>query len=117
MLPRLLLKTLRWLHSEHYPYLLVNIGSGVSMVRVDGENKFTRVSGGSAWHELLICCDGSLLIATEAHLSSALPGSCTQLLLHPHHCFPMPDEVLCRHQHWRWHVLGAVQAAHWDGQL
>lgn len=30
---------------EHYPYLLVNIGSGVSMVRVDGENKFTRVSG------------------------------------------------------------------------
>ena len=35
------------LHSttEHYPYLLVNIGSGVSMVRVDGESKFTRVSG------------------------------------------------------------------------
>ncbi|KAL4445797.1 hypothetical protein ABPG77_008996 [Micractinium sp. CCAP 211/92] len=31
--------------AEHYPYLLVNIGSGVSMVRVDGENKFTRVSG------------------------------------------------------------------------
>ncbi|PSC76368.1 Pantothenate kinase 2 isoform B [Micractinium conductrix] len=30
---------------EQYPYLLVNIGSGVSMVRVDGENKFTRVSG------------------------------------------------------------------------
>ncbi len=31
--------------AEHYPYLLVSIGSGVSMVRVDGENKFTRVSG------------------------------------------------------------------------
>ena len=31
--------------AEHYPYLLVNIGSGVSMVRVDGENKFQRVSG------------------------------------------------------------------------
>ena len=31
--------------AEHYPYLLVNIGSGVSMVRVDGESKFTRVSG------------------------------------------------------------------------
>lgn len=30
---------------EHYPYLLVNIGSGVSMVRVDGESKFQRVSG------------------------------------------------------------------------
>jgi hypothetical protein len=31
--------------AEHYPYLLVNIGSGVSIVRVDGENKFQRVSG------------------------------------------------------------------------
>lgn len=30
-----------------YPYLLVNIGSGVSIVRVDGENKFERVSGSS----------------------------------------------------------------------
>jgi pantothenate kinase len=28
-----------------YPYLLVNIGSGVSMVRVDNENSFDRVSG------------------------------------------------------------------------
>ena len=28
-----------------YPYLLVNIGSGVSMVRVDGEDKYQRVSG------------------------------------------------------------------------
>jgi hypothetical protein len=35
-------------HAEHYPYLLVNIGSGVSMVRVDGENKFQRVSGEQA---------------------------------------------------------------------
>jgi type II pantothenate kinase len=28
-----------------FPYLLVNIGSGVSMVRVDGEGRHTRVSG------------------------------------------------------------------------
>ncbi|KAL6182431.1 hypothetical protein ACLB2K_043852 [Fragaria x ananassa] len=28
-----------------YPYLLVNIGSGVSMIKVDGEGKFQRVSG------------------------------------------------------------------------
>jgi len=28
-----------------YPYLLVNIGSGVSMVRVDGEGQYQRVSG------------------------------------------------------------------------
>ena len=28
-----------------YPYLLVNIGSGVSMVRVDGEGRHQRVSG------------------------------------------------------------------------
>ncbi len=31
--------------ADLYPYLLVNIGSGVSMVRVDGEGKFLRVSG------------------------------------------------------------------------
>ena len=31
--------------STVYPYLLVNIGSGVSMVRVDGENSYDRVSG------------------------------------------------------------------------
>lgn len=31
--------------SSMYPYLLVNIGSGVSMVRVDDERSFTRVSG------------------------------------------------------------------------
>ena len=28
-----------------HPYLLVNIGSGVSMVRVDGEGKYQRISG------------------------------------------------------------------------
>ncbi|OAY34526.1 pantothenate kinase 1 [Manihot esculenta] len=31
--------------SNLYPYLLVNIGSGVSMIKVDGEDKFERVSG------------------------------------------------------------------------
>ena len=30
-----------------FPYLLVNIGSGVSIVRVDGEGECTRVSGSS----------------------------------------------------------------------
>ncbi|GAA0148878.1 kinase [Lithospermum erythrorhizon] len=30
-----------------FPYLLVNIGSGVSMIKVDGEDKFQRVSGTS----------------------------------------------------------------------
>lgn len=30
-----------------FPYLLVNIGSGVSMIKVDGEDKFERVSGTS----------------------------------------------------------------------
>ncbi|KDD75300.1 fumble, partial [Helicosporidium sp. ATCC 50920] len=30
---------------EVYPYLLVNIGSGVSMVKVEGEKQFVRVSG------------------------------------------------------------------------
>nr|GMD13338.1 pantothenate kinase 1 [Ipomoea batatas] len=33
--------------NDLYPYLLVNIGSGVSMIKVDGDNKFERVSGTS----------------------------------------------------------------------
>ncbi|KAK4376880.1 hypothetical protein RND71_003176 [Anisodus tanguticus] len=33
--------------NDLYPYLLVNIGSGVSMIKVDGEGKFQRVSGTS----------------------------------------------------------------------
>lgn len=35
--------------SELFPYLLVNIGSGVSIIRVDGpgEDEFSRVSGSS----------------------------------------------------------------------
>lgn len=35
--------------SELFPYLLVNIGSGVSIIRVDGpgEGQHTRVSGSS----------------------------------------------------------------------
>ncbi|KAL3716877.1 hypothetical protein ACJRO7_008454 [Eucalyptus globulus] len=32
-------------HNELFPYLLVNIGSGVSMIKVDGDGKFQRVSG------------------------------------------------------------------------
>ncbi|XP_019417441.1 PREDICTED: pantothenate kinase 2-like [Lupinus angustifolius] len=31
--------------NDLFPYLLVNIGSGVSMIKVDGEGKFERVSG------------------------------------------------------------------------
>ncbi|KAM7468651.1 hypothetical protein LguiB_016213 [Lonicera macranthoides] len=34
-------------HNDLYPYLLVNIGSGVSMIKVDGNDKFERVSGTS----------------------------------------------------------------------
>ncbi|KAI4314336.1 hypothetical protein L6164_027255 [Bauhinia variegata] len=34
-------------HNDLYPYLLVNIGSGVSMIKVDGAGKFERVSGTS----------------------------------------------------------------------
>lgn len=32
-------------HNDLYPYLLVNIGSGVSMIKVDGDGQFERVSG------------------------------------------------------------------------
>ncbi|KAG6766401.1 hypothetical protein NC652_021976 [Populus alba x Populus x berolinensis] len=34
-------------HNDLYPYLLVNIGSGVSMIKVDGDGNFERVSGTS----------------------------------------------------------------------
>ncbi|KAI4328270.1 hypothetical protein L6164_020637 [Bauhinia variegata] len=34
-------------HNDLYPYLLVNIGSGVSMIKVEGAGKFERVSGTS----------------------------------------------------------------------
>jgi type II pantothenate kinase len=33
--------------SDIYPYLLVNIGSGVSMIKVSGPQKFERVGGSS----------------------------------------------------------------------
>lgn len=33
--------------SDLYPYLLVNIGSGVSMLKVDGDGQYERVSGSS----------------------------------------------------------------------
>ncbi|XP_038982983.1 LOW QUALITY PROTEIN: pantothenate kinase 2-like [Phoenix dactylifera] len=32
-------------HNDLFPYLLVNIGSGVSMIKVEGDGKFQRVSG------------------------------------------------------------------------
>lgn len=32
-------------NNDLFPYLLVNIGSGVSMIKVDGDGKFQRVSG------------------------------------------------------------------------
>ncbi|KAM3703885.1 hypothetical protein ACB098_04G130700 [Castanea mollissima] len=32
-------------HNDLFPYLLVNIGSGVSVIKVDGDGKFQRVSG------------------------------------------------------------------------
>ncbi|KAK4261318.1 hypothetical protein QN277_004332 [Acacia crassicarpa] len=34
-------------HNDLYPYLLVSIGSGVSMIKVEGDGKFERVSGTS----------------------------------------------------------------------
>ncbi|KAG7588176.1 Type II pantothenate kinase [Arabidopsis suecica] len=34
-------------HNDLYPYLLVNIGSGVSMIKVDGDGKYERISGTS----------------------------------------------------------------------
>ncbi|XP_047960555.1 pantothenate kinase 1-like isoform X2 [Salvia hispanica] len=34
-------------HKDLYPYLLVTVGSGVSMIKVDGDNNFERVSGTS----------------------------------------------------------------------
>lgn len=33
--------------ADIYPYLLVNIGSGVSMIKVSGPNEFERIGGSS----------------------------------------------------------------------
>ena len=33
--------------SDLYPYLLVNIGSGVSLLKVEGDGQYERVSGSS----------------------------------------------------------------------
>ncbi|XP_039057960.1 pantothenate kinase 2-like isoform X1 [Hibiscus syriacus] len=32
-------------HNDMFPYLLVNVGSGISIIKVDGDGKFQRVSG------------------------------------------------------------------------
>ncbi|URE13212.1 pantothenate kinase [Musa troglodytarum] len=32
-------------HNDMFPYLLVNVGSGVSIIKVDGDGKYQRVSG------------------------------------------------------------------------
>ncbi|KAL7599108.1 hypothetical protein Lser_V15G21444 [Lactuca serriola] len=56
-------------HNELYPYLLVNIGSGVSMMKVDGDRKFqqvngTNVGGGTYWGlgKLLTKCNRVLIL-------------------------------------------------------
>jgi len=72
--------------AEHYPYLLVNIGSGVSMVRVDGEHKFTRVSGESC---------AALPCASTSHgapaTTSNVPRAATALLsCHCHYTLQGP---------------------------
>jgi len=33
--------------TDLYPYLLVNIGSGVSVIKVEGDGKYERISGSS----------------------------------------------------------------------
>ncbi|GKC41746.1 pantothenate kinase 1 [Tanacetum coccineum] len=40
-------------HNDLFPYLLVNIGSGVSMIKVDGDGKFERVSGTSGNNKVI----------------------------------------------------------------
>ncbi|KAK4766632.1 hypothetical protein SAY87_008274 [Trapa incisa] len=54
-------------HNDLFPYLLVNIGSGVSMIKVDGDGKFerasgTNVGGGTYWGlgRLLTKCKRSI---------------------------------------------------------
>jgi len=67
-------------HSEIFPYLIVNIGSGVSMIKVESENKFERVGGtsmggGTFWGlgSLLTSAKGFdelLELATKGHHQS-----------------------------------------------
>lgn len=67
-------------HSEIFPYLLVNIGSGVSIIKVESENKYERVGGtsmggGTFWGlgSLLTSAKGFdelLELATKGHHQS-----------------------------------------------
>lgn len=46
--------------ADIYPYLLVNIGSGVSMIKVSGPQEFERIGGSSVGILLpfvLLCAD------------------------------------------------------------
>lgn len=66
---------------EIYPYLLVNIGSGVSMVKVTGPSTFTRVGGsslggGTLWGLLSLLTDAS---SYDEMLDNAAQGDNTNV--------------------------------------
>ena len=88
------LKDLRCADEILFPYLLVNIGSGVSMLRVGGDGDFERVSGsslggGTFWGlcRLLTGCqnfDEMLELSARgdnAKVSPAFPRTCCCYLL------------------------------------
>ncbi|ODV72189.1 pantothenate kinase [Cyberlindnera jadinii NRRL Y-1542] len=66
---------------EIYPYLLVNIGSGVSMIKVTGPSTFTRVGGsslggGTLWGLLSLLTDAS---SYDEMLDNAAQGDNTNV--------------------------------------
>lgn len=71
--------------SSPFPCLVVNIGSGVSIVRVDEEGKFERVSGtslggGTLWGLLSLLTDASTFDGTSRLRSfHPLPCSCLNI--------------------------------------
>lgn len=71
--------------ADLFPFLLVNIGSGVSIVKVDGLNSFERVSGsaiggGTFWGLGQMLCQGGCADFSEAGLL-AMEGDASSLNL------------------------------------
>ena len=83
--------------SDLYPYLLVNIGSGVSLLKVEGDGQYERVSGsslggGTFWGlcRLLTRCK-----SFDEMLELSMRGDNSKVTIVLFCLHPDPDELWC----------------------